>query len=576
MRGQSHSPADRHLPSLFSGYLLAGRVLRARYRNLLACALLATIASCGGGGGGSEVSTPIAASASIGPAGGTVSTSTGAQAIFPAGALASTATISIRQVASSTPPFPPAGFASAGALFEFFPHGTPFALPVTVRIPFDPALVPPGTTARLYHAAPGGSFTEVPGTTIDGNVLVASVTNFSYFGPGYPDALGFSEISGQCARESLSGNVWCWGDQGDIAANTGLTVAGANTTFAEPTRLPPRALTKIVGGYGTGWVCGLDATDVWCIGDPLVTGLSGQSNPPLREWVRIPLPTGVVLDQLAGGAWFVCGIGAANSPDPSAAGRVYCWGDNTRGQLGRGNFESGNVPAPLLSLNRYVAVAAVGVYACAARTDGQVDCWGSNEHGGVAAGQLGGFDLSNTPVARNLTVDPRAGALVGGGTGSNMCGLKVDGSAWCWGDNDYGQMGNGTVNTGAFGDDYRAPSEVPVHRFRTIWPGETMCGITLDGSTLCWGYADRGSLGNGTNGAPLSAQTTPVAVTVPGGVSFASMSNASLGKCARSSTNEVFCWGDNRQFSLGTGANTPDQSHLPIRIKSQGLSRVMP
>jgi alpha-tubulin suppressor-like RCC1 family protein len=103
-----------------------------------------------------------------------------------------------------------------------------------------------------------------------------------------------------------------------------------------------------------------------------------------------------------------------------------------------------------------------------------------------------------------------------------------------------------------------------------------MCGITLGGSTLCWGYADRGSLGNGTSGALFSAQTTPVAVSVPGGVAFAAMANASLGKCARSTTNEVFCWGDNRQYSLGTGSNTPDQSLLPVRIKSQGLNRAMP
>ena len=190
------------------------QALCMRWHGFLAAALIATLAACGGGG--TDVSTPTTASASIGPAGGTVSTGTGAQAIFPAGALASASTISIQLVATSTPPFPPAGFASAGAVYEFFPHGTLFAVPVTVRVPFDPALLPPGTTARLYQAAPGGGFAEVPGTTIDGNVLVATVSSVSYFGPGYPSALAFSEISGQCARESLAGNVWCWGDQGSL------------------------------------------------------------------------------------------------------------------------------------------------------------------------------------------------------------------------------------------------------------------------------------------------------------------------------------------------------------------------
>jgi len=123
-----------------------------------------------------------------------------------------------------------------------------------------------------------------------------------------------------------------------------------------------------------------------------------------------------------------------------------------------------------------------------------------------------------------LTVDPRAGALVGGGTGSNMCGLQVDGTAWCWGNNDYGQMGNGTVTIGTFGEDYRAPGVVPGHLFRSIWPGETMCGVRLDGTTLCWGYADRSSLGNGVDTAPGAAQLTPVAVLLPAGVTVASMS----------------------------------------------------
>ena len=520
----------------------------------------------------------VTAPVGIGPAGGTVDGPNGARVVIPAGALANFVDIRVTAAGAGAPAFPPAGVTAIGSVYAFTPHGTAFAQPATVRVPFDPAAVPAGGTPRLYRAEPGGSFAEVAGATVSGNFLEAQVSGFSFFTPGAlppapPPASGlrFSEIAATCARESLSGNVYCWGDQIDIAFQSGLAEAPDGTYFTEPTRLPAKSLTNLVGG--AGYVCGINADEVWCIGEDAVTGASNVAAPGARrQWARIQLPTGVVLHKLSGGARFVCGIGAPNSPDLLARGRVYCWGSDLRGQLGRGSFiGASNTVAPVVGNDLFVALAAGGNHVCAARQlDGEVFCWGDNSQGQVAAGQLGATDASNTPAARGLTVDPRQGALL------PVCGLKTDGTAFCWGDNFSGQMGNGTAGTGIAGQNYRPPSEVPNLKFKSLSTGRTMCGIATDDRAYCWGQASNGALGNGQTNTADGKQTTPTLVSVPGGVTFAAITNTRGGKCARSTDNRVFCWGNNRFYDIGLGVNTPATVTVPTAIKDSGLTRAMP
>ncbi len=157
-------------------------------RYVFIASMLLLLAACGGGGGGGTSSGGGGGSTSgVGPAGGTVDGAYGAQVIVPAGALASTVDIAIARESANAPDFPPNGIAAVGATYEITPHGTPFALPVTVRVPFDATQVPTGTTPTLYKAEPGGEFSEIH-TTVDGNMLVAQVTDFSNFvsAAGYP------------------------------------------------------------------------------------------------------------------------------------------------------------------------------------------------------------------------------------------------------------------------------------------------------------------------------------------------------------------------------------------------------
>ena len=131
------------------------------------------------------VTTPTVGSAVIGPAGGTVNGYYGAKIIIPAGALASPVTIGLARDSSNSPAFAVTDVDAVGATYELTPHGQSFTLPVTLHIPFDPEQVANDETPVLYKAEAGGAFAALP-TTVNGNFIEATITNFSWVMPASP------------------------------------------------------------------------------------------------------------------------------------------------------------------------------------------------------------------------------------------------------------------------------------------------------------------------------------------------------------------------------------------------------
>jgi uncharacterized delta-60 repeat protein len=155
--------------------------LLLRSHLLLLCLLPLLLTACGGGKG--PVTTPAPnplPPGTVGPAGGTVTGTSGGQVVIPAGALAQNVTIAITQSSTGAPALP-AGHVAVGSMFAFTPHGTSFSSPATVTIPFDPAQVPAGNTLHMMktNAAQTG-WEEVNGVTVSGNNASASVNGFSW------------------------------------------------------------------------------------------------------------------------------------------------------------------------------------------------------------------------------------------------------------------------------------------------------------------------------------------------------------------------------------------------------------
>src|SRR5262249_56718023 len=122
------------------------------------------------------------------------------------GALASGVPIGVDGDGTGALPWPGTPDFSAGAPYALTPHGTTFALPATVRIPFDPALVPTDGVAQLYQAEPDGGFAAIP-SVVDGGFLVADVDRFSWFLPGFGASrprMVYAFTSGPNGREDSS------------------------------------------------------------------------------------------------------------------------------------------------------------------------------------------------------------------------------------------------------------------------------------------------------------------------------------------------------------------------------------
>jgi alpha-tubulin suppressor-like RCC1 family protein len=143
---------------------------------------------------------------------------------------------------------------------------------------------------------------------------------------------------------------------------------------------------------------------------------------------------------------------------------------------------------------------------------------------------------------------------------THACGLTADGTAYCWGDNNNGQIGDGTSGTNR-----TSPTAVALNlKFSKIFAGTyTTCGTLISpaGKLYCWGNNNNGQLGIG---AASGSFNTPMAVN--SSLTFATVTSGWDFSCGLTTSGETHCWGSNRYGTIGTSVSEQSNAPSPVRL----------
>ena len=371
-----------------------------------------------------------------------------------------------------------------------------------------------------------------------------------------------------------AGKVYCWGadDHGQVSGGAG----GAARPLPVAVTLPASAV-ELAAGPGTS--CAItDAHELWCWGarnGVLVSDYGAPTRLDLgAEVYRVGLgerfgcakvapddhvacwglgdgrrlgqdddtahPTPIAVPGPVGLAalW----VGARDACALEGDGTVWCWGDNRSGQLGLGLEDVAAGPHEVAALAGVDRIAIGERVVCASDGSG-VRCWGANDLGQLGEGTIGGV--------RAVPGAPLTGPVQQVVAMANAaCTLDWDGAVRCWGQNRAGQLGTGDLAVRS------APVELQaMHGARALFAGAQQACAEKDGALWCWGDNLDGQLGRGSVGR--SSTPRPVGA----GTAFASVDGNAGTLCAVDRNDQLWCWGDGERYQTGlgvqAGADTP-------------------
>jgi cysteine-rich repeat protein len=222
-----------------------------------------------------------------------------------------------------------------------------------------------------------------------------------------------------------------------------------------------------------------------------------------------------------------------------------------------------------------LAVDAGGAHTCVLIEGGRVRCWGLNGAGQLGLGNTENIGDDELPSAAGDVDLPMPAIQVSAGLGFHTCALLENGSVYCWGRNDSGQLGYG--NTNNIGDDHDlvGPVEVGINVEQLVVGAYHTCVRTSGDDVRCWGLGSLGRLGYG-NGAQVGDDEVPSSVgdVNLGGGSAIHVTAGGAHTCAISLVASIYCWGRSDLGQLGYGnTNNIGDNETPASV---GAASIIP
>lgn len=370
------------------------------------------------------------------------------------------------------------------------------------------------------------------------------------------------------------GGVYCWGEDDWGQLGTGEPYQGSHIETTPVKAQTEVQFTSVAGDEQhdgrSGHTCAI-ATDsgVYCWGSGawgmLGDGEHGEDVDALHMNSVPTRATGIQsARQVVLGGKHTCVL--------DNTGAAWCVGSNHDGQIGVASvsgdcaIDSFAEPCALQftevsGSHRFERIVAGAYHNCGLTDAGEAWCWGMGGMGALGAGEM---YTPSLPVA--VSGDLRWESLAAGEF--HTCGITSDGSTYCWGFNGAGALGNGESGGVEW---VPVPVEAP-EAFTSVYAGQDFsCALTSDGTAYCWGKNDQGQLGAASAEScdaaseagptsPCSTTPTPVQTTIH----FTALALGSRHACGLTAQGEMYCWGDNEHGQLGTG-NTVDSAE-PVKV----------